>query len=202
MAQDGTYRWPGFIVTGFSRAHAWPLCSACLRLNAPQSSDCLRVQLRFPWQEQKSLATSLSFFSLVFRFLSRKTSQLPRIFYTCRTHKIPGKDRENTKITKEIPRFKFTKEIKKKPRKRRIGFLLAESPEKNKTGENLSGSCARGREEKRRKAKKNEKNGKIPPTSSTPTPLRTSQTFRFQHCEIPCKPVPPKSRGWRFTSEI
>ena len=30
-------------------------------------------------------------------------------------------------------------------------------------------------DEKRRKTKKNEKNGKIPPTPSTPTPLRTSQ---------------------------
>ena len=49
-----------------------------------------------------------------FWFSTRKTRQLPRIVCPCRTLKIFGKDRENTKITKEIPRFKFTKEIQKK----------------------------------------------------------------------------------------
>ena len=49
----------------------------------------------------------------LFLFYQGKTSNLPRIFSHCRTHKILGKDRENTKITKEIPCLKLTKEILK-----------------------------------------------------------------------------------------
>ena len=71
-------------------------------------------------RKRNTVVSTLSFFSLVFWFLSRKTSQLPRIFFPCRTHKILGKDRENTKITKEIPRLKFTKEIQK-TKERRTG---------------------------------------------------------------------------------
>ena len=65
--------------------------------------------------------SSLSFFSLIFWVLSRKTSKLSRIFCRCRTHKILGKDRENNEITNEIPCFKFT-EKSKKPRKGRTGL--------------------------------------------------------------------------------
>ena len=56
---------------------------------------------------------TLSFHSLLFLFYQGKTSNLPRIFSHCRTHRILGKDRENTKITKEIPCLKLTKEILK-----------------------------------------------------------------------------------------
>ena len=53
---------------------------------------------------------TLYFFSLLLWILSRKTSKLSRIFSRCRPHKILGKDRESTKITKEIPRLKSTKD--------------------------------------------------------------------------------------------
>ena len=66
-------------------------------------------------------AASLSFHSLIVLFYKGKTSNLPRIFSHCRTHKILGKDRENAKITKEIPCLKLTKEIlKTKERKDRV----------------------------------------------------------------------------------
>ena len=56
---------------------------------------------------------TLSFHSLIFLFYQGKTSNLPRIFSHCQTHKILGKDRENTNLTKEIPCLKLTKEIVK-----------------------------------------------------------------------------------------
>ena len=65
----------------------------------------------YPWARE--IGTTLSFHSLLFQFYQGKTSNLLRIFSHCRTHKILGKDRENTKITKEIPRLKLTKEILK-----------------------------------------------------------------------------------------
>ena len=51
----------------------------------------------------------LSFLSLKFLNFAKDTppSKLPRLFCLCRTHKIPGKDRENFKITKEIPCLDF-----------------------------------------------------------------------------------------------
>ena len=58
-----------------------------------------------------------------FLFYQGKTSNLPRIFSHCWTHKILGKDRENTKISKEIPCLKLTKESRKtKEWKDRIRF--------------------------------------------------------------------------------
>ena len=82
-------------------------------------------------------------------FLSRKTRQLPRIFCPCRTLKILGKDRENTKITKEIPRFKFTKEIQKTKEKKdwegskSIGKFLLSTPSLRWLG--LQNYCMRGK---------------------------------------------------------
>ena len=50
-------------------------------------------------------------FPCLISFYQGKPPNLPRIFCPCRTHKILGKDRENTKTTKEIPCLQFTKEI-------------------------------------------------------------------------------------------
>ena len=50
---------------------------------------------------------------LGFSVLPRKNLKFTKDFSHCRTHKILGKDRENTKITKEIPCLKLTKEILK-----------------------------------------------------------------------------------------
>ena len=60
-------------------------------------------------------------------FPSRKTSKLSRIFCPCRTHKILGKDRENTKLTKAFPWFFFyAKEIQitKERKDRALLFFL------------------------------------------------------------------------------
>ena len=63
-------------------------------------------------------------FPWMFGFYQGKPPNLPRIFCPCQTHKIPGKDRENTSLSKEFPCLKFTKEIQtSKERKDR-----AESP--------------------------------------------------------------------------
>ena len=50
-------------------------------------------------------------FPCLIGFYQGKPPNLPRILCPCRTHKILGKDRENTETTKEIPCLKFTKEI-------------------------------------------------------------------------------------------
>ena len=75
---------------------------------------------------------TLSFHSLLFLFYQGKISNLPRIFSHCRTHKILGKDRENTKITKEIPCLKLTKEILK-TKEFKIRSYSARSDLKNKS---------------------------------------------------------------------
>ena len=55
--------------------------------------------------------TTLSFLSLVFGFYQGKTSNLPRIFCSDRTHEILGKYRQNIHLSKEFPCLKLTKEI-------------------------------------------------------------------------------------------
>ena len=67
---------------------------------------------------------ALSFLSLVFRFYQGKTSNLPRIFHSDRTHEILGKYRENSYLCKEAPCLKLTKEIQTtKERKDRVVTL-------------------------------------------------------------------------------
>ena len=91
----------------FARIHVGPvLALARIQENIPEGS--LSAYSPNSWGN-----SSLSFHSLIFLFYQGKTSDLPRIFSHCRTPKILGKDRENTKITKEIPCLKLTKEIQK-----------------------------------------------------------------------------------------
>ena len=73
-------------------------------------------------EEYQNHCNTLSFVSLNFGSLPRKTSRLPKIFGPCRTHKIIGKDSENIKISKEIPSFNFIKEIQKNQGKERQGM--------------------------------------------------------------------------------
>ena len=62
-------------------------------------------------------------------FIKENPPNLPRIFCPCRTHKILGKDRENTNLSKEMPCLKFTKAIlTSKERKDRVGFLRPRNP--------------------------------------------------------------------------
>ena len=61
-----------------------------------------RAQMTTKERKRKS-ARALSFLSLVVLFLPRKTRNLPRIFFPCRTHKTPEKTRENAHFSKEMP---------------------------------------------------------------------------------------------------
>ena len=88
----------------------------------PLPKNLLRLFFGGWLREFLSSPDFLSFLSLIFLILPRKTSKLPRVFCPCRTHKILGKDWENTKFTKEFPCLKFTKEIQKTKERKDRGF--------------------------------------------------------------------------------
>ena len=83
--------------------------------------NCSYQQVLRPPNRHRVNGPVLLFLGFFFLIFSRKTSKLPRIFCPYRTHKILRKDRENTKLTKEIPRVEFTKEIKKTKEKKDWG---------------------------------------------------------------------------------
>ena len=64
------------------------------------------------------LNSTLSFFSLVFWVCIEENLKITKDFLSLPNPQNRWKDRENTKITKEIPRFKFTKEIQKTKEKK------------------------------------------------------------------------------------
>ena len=91
---------------------------------------------------------------LGFWFLSRKTAKLPRIFCPCQTHKSLEKTAKTPQKTKEIRRFKFTKEIQRTKEKKdwalpwrnrpnqKPGTVYEPVTELNRTKGRMKNSCA------------------------------------------------------------
>ena len=68
--------------------------------------------------------SSLSFLSLLFWKVARKTTEKTRIFYPCRTPKIPGKKAKNSKKTRKSSQGE-KQGIPKKTRKGRTGIYFS-----------------------------------------------------------------------------